>query len=117
MAEEKKTAPAETEAAETEGAYVHQFKTPFKWDGKEYETLTFDFDSLTGADVIKIIDEQSMLGGNVAPIRQFDVHFQLGVAVRACSERLGQDAYLAMKMGDLNKILDRARGFLLAQGL
>lgn len=115
MADEKKNSAPET-AEEIEGAYVHQFKTPFKWDGKEYDSLTFDFESLTGADVIKIIDEQSMLGGNVAPIRQFDVHFQLGVAVRACNEKLGQDAYLAMKMGDLNKILDRARGFLLAQG-
>lgn len=112
----KKEVSAEAETVENAGIYIHEFKKPFTWDGKEYETLTFDFASLTGADVLKIIDEQTMLGTAVAPVRQFDANFQLGTAIRACAEKLGRDAYLSMPMGDFNRILDRARGFLLEQG-
>lgn len=112
MSKEKATVQEEA----IEPSYVHEFKKPYSWDGSEYETLTFDFDSLTGADVLKILDEQTMLGNQVQPIRQFDANFQLGVAVRACKEKISRDAYLAMPMGDFNRILDKARGFLLAQG-
>lgn len=116
MAEAKKTEAVET-AEEIEGAYVHQFRTPFTWDGKEYDSLTFDFDNLTGGDLLKVVDEMAMLGTQMQFVRETDTNYQLGVAVRACKEKLPRDAYLAMKFGDLSKIVSRARSFLLTQGL
>ena len=116
MAEEKKTEAVET-AKKIEGAYVHQFRVPFTWDEKEYDSLTFDFDNLTGGDLLKVVDEMTMLGTEMQFVRENDTNYQLGVAVRACKEKLPRDAYLSMKFGDLSKIVSRVRRFLLTQGL
>lgn len=116
MAEAKKTEAAEA-VEETGGSYVHQFRTPYTYDGKEYDSLTFDFDELTGADLLKVVDEMTMLGTQMQFVHETDTNYQLGVAVRACREKLPRDAYLAMKFGDMSRIVSRARSFLLTQGL
>ena len=33
------------------GEYIHKFKKPFEYEGKRYETLSFNFNRLVGRDM------------------------------------------------------------------
>ena len=95
--------------------YVHRFSRPFEWEGKSYETLTFDFAALTGRDSLAIEAELLAMGKPVA-VREIVGEYQVRAAVRACREKLGVDALEAMPLKDCNRILNAARNFLLAAG-
>jgi hypothetical protein len=45
---EYEVAKAEAEADKSNVAYIHFFRKPFEWEGKEYKSLTFDFDKHHG---------------------------------------------------------------------
>lgn len=42
--------------------YTHTFDTPFTFEGRTYDTLTFDFSKLSGDDDIAIENELQALG-------------------------------------------------------
>ena len=42
------------------GVYTHKFKTPFEYGGATYEELTFNFERLTGRDMVAIETEMQM---------------------------------------------------------
>lgn len=92
------------------GKYVHVFRKPFKWEGKTYGQLTFDFDSLTGRDTLSI--ERELNAKNIfTVVRSLNVEFQIRAASRACTETLGTDAFEAMPIRDFEKIMNHVRGF------
>lgn len=78
MTDDNKTDLSPEEAAELEaaektaktfdelglGGYVHKFRKPFSYLGKTYENLAFDFESLTGKDMLSIGQELQMLRVN-----------------------------------------------------
>jgi len=43
-------------------SYTHTFDTPFTFEGRTYDTLTFDFGKLSGDDDIAIENELQALG-------------------------------------------------------
>ena len=114
--------PAEFDAADelamTEagfGAYLHTFQTPFSWEGRTYDQLTFRWDKLTGRDSLAIEGEMARLGKALIAA-EFSGDYLARMAVRACEERIGLDVLMAMPLGEFNRILSRARSFLLRSG-
>lgn len=104
---------AEKEAAEVlEDVYVHTFSRPFEFEGNTYDKLYFDFGSLTGRDSLAIENELSALGKPVV-VRELSAEYQIRVAARACDAPISADAFNAMSLRDCNKILSKARSFLL----
>lgn len=103
---------AEQEAKTSATAYTHIFATPFEFENKTYNSLTFDWGTLTGNDYLVIEGELAAL--NKALITpEFSSEFLVRMASRACTEQLGSDAILAMPIGDFNRIRSKARAFLL----
>ena len=42
------------------GVYTHTFKKPFEYAGETYTTMTFDFEKMTGRDMVSIETEMQM---------------------------------------------------------
>lgn len=104
---------AENEALDTTGMYVHTLKKPFEYEGKKYETLTFDFEALTGSDSLAIETELQLLNRPVV-VREISGEYQIRVAARACQEHISVDALKALPIKECTKILNRTRSFLLS---
>ena len=96
--------------------YTHTFDTPFTFEGRTYDTLTFDFGKLSGDDDIAIENELQALGEPVVAA-EMSGEYQIRLAARACKERLGVDAFAAMPLRDFRRIRNRARSFLLSAGI
>ena len=86
------------------------------FEGRTYDTLTFDFSKLSGDDDIAIENELQALGKPVV-VAEMSGEYQIRLAARACKERLGVDAFTAMPLRDFRRIRNRARSFLLSAGI
>ena len=109
---ESKVFQDETEEEELieSGVYVHDFRKPLLYNGVEFLHLTFDFSSLTGRDMRKISEEMKKTG-KFTILKQIEDEFLLRCAVRACREKIGEDAFDIMSAVDYNKILARTQSF------
>lgn len=103
---------AEQEAEASAYTYVHKFRTPFEYESKTHETLTFDWGTLTGTDSLDIENEMQAAGKPVI-VPTFSSEYLIRMAARACTPRLGVDVLCAMPIADYNKIRSAARSFLL----
>ena len=106
-------AVAMTEAEEARSTYTHKFKKPFSHMGKEYDELRFDWESLTGNDGLSIEAELQMMGTPVV-VPAFSGPYLVRMAAKACTEKIGSDAFGLMRLSDYNRIRSAARSFLLA---
>lgn len=110
---EEEFSAAEVEARKSGGVYVHEFKKPITYNGKTYTELTFEWDKLTGNDSRAIVQEVERRGKTVvAPA--FSVDYLVRMAARACTEKIGIDAFDLMSIRDFNMIWSAARSFLMA---
>lgn len=98
--------------SETSGLYTHHFAKPFAYGKKEYTSLTFDFEELTGADSLAVENELQRQGITVI-VPTFSGEYLIRIAARACTEEIGCDAFKQMRIADYNKIRSKARSFLL----
>lgn len=104
---------AKEEAQEGGFSYTHLFSKPFTYMKVTYTELRFDWDSLIGRDAIEIENElQALRIAVVAPA--LSGPFLLRMAARACTEKIGADAFELMPLHDYNRIRNAARSFLLA---
>lgn len=107
---------AEKEAAKDEAqdiyTYVHQLRRPFEYEGKTYETLTFNWGGLTGDDSLSIENEMQAAGKPVI-VPTFSGEYLIRMAARACTPRLGSDVLCALPISEYNRIRSKARSFLL----
>lgn len=95
--------------------YTHKFSEPFSYEGKTYESLTFNWGKLTVKDSLAIETELMMRGKTVvAP--EFSGEYKMRMAVRACEEPIAVNVFESFPMADGNKILAKARSFLLKTG-
>ena len=104
---------AEKEAGESTGTFTHKFRKPFSYMGKNYTEMGFDWDSLTGRDGLDIEAELQALG-TPAIVQAFSGAYLIRMAAKACTEKIGSDAFELMSLTDSNKIRSAARSFLLA---
>ena len=119
------TAMEQEQAAKQEtdvGSYTHLFSTPFSYEGKTYETLTFRWDTLTGRDSLAIKNEL-LTHGKTLVLPAYTGEYLVGMAVRACTERDAKgnrvvDTKLiqSLPLTDFQTICGRARTFLLRAG-
>lgn len=106
-AEQKKPVQADT------GVYTHVFKRPFEYAGKTYTELTFNFERMTGRDMVAIEDEMQM-NNEYALAPEISRSFQAKMAAKAAG--IGSDVLDAMPLKDFNKITNAARSFLIDTG-
>lgn len=107
---------AKTEALVSAGSYTYNFAKPWEYEGKTYQTLTFDWDKLTGNDSLAIEAELQTMGrALIAP--EFSGDYLVRMAARACTTRIGCDVIQAMPISAFNTIRNKARSFLLRSGL
>lgn len=69
------------------GKYTIFFKTPFVYEGREYEQLDFDFTTMTGNDYIAIENEVLQQTGTTVVAPQFNTPFMVRLAAKACTTR------------------------------
>lgn len=109
------------------GGYVHKFRKPFTYMGNTYEKMTFNFENLTGKDMLSIGQELQLLRLQVSN-PTLNLEFQTRVAVRACTERItspaGKEqrvldvtALQTMPAFDFHCITGMARNFLMSADL
>ena len=95
------------------GVYTHVFKKPFEYEGKTYSELTFNFEQLTGKDMVSIETEMQM-NNEYALAPEISRSFQAKMAAKAAG--IGSDVLEAMPIKDFNRITNAARGFLIDTG-
>ena len=103
------------EKAEKEGSlnYTHYFKKPVEIEGKQYKSLTFYFEKLTGDDMEKIEAElQDQNKYVLTP--EISSTFQCMMAARAAG--VTADEIRRLPLRDYMKIKNKARDFLMAAG-
>jgi len=112
------TVDLEMELGETlgGGVYTHKFAKPFEYNGRTYTELSFEWDKLTGKDSREIENELA-LRGKIVVSPAYSIEYIVRMAARACTERIGADAFDLMSIRDFNKIRGRARAFLLISEL
>ncbi len=100
-----------------DGVYTHTFAKPVLYDGKTYEKLTFDFDSLTGGDSLDV-ESELMARNHPVFVRNIDGEYLIRMAAKACTERgadnkrvIGHDIFRLMSAKDYGKITNIAKRF------
>lgn len=104
---------AETPAEGGTGVYTHTFERPFEYEGKTYTELTFNFERLTGRDMVSI-DAEMQAKNEYAIAAEISRSFQAKMAAKAAG--IGSDVIEAMPIREFNKITNAARSFLLDTG-
>lgn len=110
--DEKELQLAKEEAKDAEGVFVHTFKRSFSYNGRDYDSLTFDFEALTGKDTLDIESELARKGQMVV-VPEFNAGYLAAMASKACTEDIGVDGFEYMSLRDFNAIRGAARRFLL----
>ena len=111
------------ELREETKSYTHEFATPFTYNGNTVEKLTFNWYTLTGRDSIGADRELSKSSGGRGAQNFGREHMAL-LAVRACSERNGNDIRIvdkdfmeALPIVDFEEITTMGRLFFRFLGL
>ena len=105
------TAEAVNEPVQADaGVYTHTFKKPFEYAGETYTTLTFDFEKMTGRDMVSIETEMQM-NNEYCLAPEVSRSFQAKMAAKAAG--IGSDVLDAMPIKDFNRITNAARSFLI----
>ena len=119
MAAQAEELEAAAKAQDDSMAYVHALKEPITYMGITYETLTFEWGALTGADYLAV-ENDLLRRGKTVVVPEFNSDFLCGMAVRACKERdpdgfrvLSTKVMSALPLRDFKKICQSARNFLL----
>ena len=104
---------AEKPAEGNTGVYTHVFKKPFEYEGKTYTELTFNFERLSGRDMVSIETEMQM-NNEYCLAPEVSRSFQAKMAAKAAG--IGSDVLDAMPIKDFNRITNAARSFLIDTG-
>lgn len=91
------------------GVYNHVFKNPFEYQGQKFKTLCFNFNKLTGRDLVAV--ENEMMNNNEFALDPVLSRNYLGKLASKASG-VPNDVIEAMPAIDFKKITDAARNFL-----
>ena len=114
--EEKAENKAENKANVTDsdtGKYTHEFKKPYTYEDKTYTKLEFDFEKLTGDDLVAIENEMAAVG-EYALSPEISTSFLYRLAARAAG--VGSDVISHLPIRDFGKIKNKSRDFLISTG-
>lgn len=93
--------------------YTHTFKKPVEIEGKQYKTMTFYFERLTGDD-IEAIEAELQDQNKYVLSPEISSVFQSMLAARAAG--VASDEIRRLPVGDYMKIKNKARDFLVNAG-
>ena len=102
--------------------FTHIFPEPFTYEGKTFDSLTFDWGKLTG-NSLAIESEIVFRTGRAVVNAKFSGEYLVGMAVRACTSRTAdgqrpdRNTLLALPLGVFQKICGSARNFLMLSEL
>lgn len=92
--------------------FTYTLSKPITYNETKYESLTIDFEKLKGKDARAIATELQSLGITlIVPTLSED--YLVRVIVKACAEPVGIDFIDEISMFDYNKLIARAKAFLL----
>lgn len=86
---------------------------PFTYEDKTYESFTFDFERLTGADLVSIETEMTAVG-EFALTPEISTSFLYRLAAKAA--RVGSDVLLHLPIKEFARIKNKAQRFLISTG-
>lgn len=92
--------------------FTIELKKPIMYNDKEYKTLSFDFETLTGNDGMAIEEELGQLGKAVL-VPALSGEYLVRMAARACTQKVGSDIFALLSIREYNQIRTAARSFLL----
>ena len=98
---------------EKDTAVVVELKKPLDYNGKIYNRITMDLESLTGKDSLDIEEELMRRKKGAVIYGALNNDYVLAIAAKACREPIGSDAFLQMSLKDHIRIRDAVRNFLL----
>lgn len=110
---EELEATKQASAAEVDvGAVVVELRKALQYESKEYKTLSFDFDRLTGNDGMQIEREVQLTTGTAVLLPAYNTDYLIRMCVRASLEHIGADGIKSLGLRDFNTVVGKARGFL-----
>lgn len=93
---------------------VYNLVRPITFDGNEMTSLTFDFDELTGHDLLACARQAQTLTPNEAVlVRALSLTYQMVVAAKAANVPV--ELIQSLKAKDFTQVTQRAQNFLIAQ--
>ncbi len=95
---------------------VYKLEIPVIYGEKEYTELHIDFAKLRGKDARAISAELQALGKAVI-LPSYSDDYLIRMVARAAEEKIGTDFFDELTMHDYNKLISRARAFLLKSEL
>ena len=97
-------------------ALVYELEEPVSYGNREYKELHIDFTRLKGKDARAISAELQALGKAVI-LPSYSDEYLTRMVVRAAEEKIGADFFDELTLYDYNKLIARARAFLLKSEL
>lgn len=113
--DEKEFEVAMEEAKTSEDAVTIKLIEPVTYNGKNYESLSFNFKKLKGSDALAIESELERIG-KATMVPAFSGEYIIRMLARACTEVVGDDLFRALSLNDYEKVKSQARNFLLKRG-
>ncbi len=104
---------SESDTKIPEGAYVLKLAKPYTYEDKTYNEFVFDFESLTGIDMIDIETEMAAMG-EFAISPEISLSFLSRMAAKAA--KVDSDAILHLPFREFGKVKNRTQNFLLDTG-
>lgn len=91
--------------------FTHTLSRPVEYEGEKYESLTFDFDSLTGGDSIDV-ETELLAKGHPVISKSIDTQYLMRMCARACTADIDYNIFRALPVKDFNRIIATAKRFL-----
>lgn len=96
-----------------EEAYVLTLAKPYTYEDKTYEKFVFDFEGLTGMDLVDIETEMTAVG-EFALSPEISTSFMCRMAAKAA--KVGSDVLLHLPIREFAKVKNKAQNFLIGTG-
>lgn len=118
-AEQAEEVEIQAQAEPDYGTYTHIFRKPFSFEGKTFESMSFDWGSLTGKDSTAV--NRELRGRNVfVVVDTYTIEYLTAMAARACTDRdemgrrvVSSQTLEALPVRDFRTICNKIRSFLL----
>lgn len=95
------------------GAFVLTLDKPYTYEDKTYEKFVFDFEGLTGSDLVDIETEMTAVG-EFALSPEISTSFMCRMAAKAA--KVGSDVLLHLPIREFAKVKNKAQNFLIGTG-
>ena len=98
---------------ETDGWIVeYTFKEPVTYGDKTYESMTFDFGTVTVADTIEADRAMRNASSVFVLVKDYNAEYAINIAARCCNERVDAAFFRALPYPDYEAIRRAVRDFL-----